>query len=258
MKDKEIRRNLLSFEKFIDYSKLYGAAFLYCLFFGYKGISMFPIQSEIFCRRDVFVTMTYPLWYSLIFLLPITITTISLVKYDFLPMCVIQNHSWKSLLWKQQKKIGMQSLFYSSVFLVVIFFWTSGMTVSNWERMGSYFYQKTDSTSQVITIEFFIIIFIVCFIRNYIMGQVLLLSLWKKATPVYGVLLLCGIICFEMAIAKYPILLRLFTIDYFMWVDKTMRIKIVGGVLFYSIIFGIWFRQIVKKKEWIRCQLPTT
>jgi hypothetical protein len=84
------------------------------------------------------------------------------------------------------------------------------------------------------------------------MGQILLLSLWKKATPVYGVLLLCGIICFEMAIAKYPILFRLLTIDYFMWVDKTTRIKIVGGVLLYLIIFAICFRQIVKKKEWIR------
>lgn len=93
------------FEKIVESSKLYGIALCYCFLIGNKVIGYFPIGSPYFCVRDFFVMMMYPMWYSIILLVPVTMTTIFFIKHDFLPMCIIQNDSWKSLLWKQQKKI---------------------------------------------------------------------------------------------------------------------------------------------------------
>ena len=252
MRDNKKRKRNIAFETIEELSKLYGIAFCYCIVIGSKILSMFPLRGAAFCVRNFFVLMMSPLWYSLLFLIPITITTISIIKHDFLPVCIIQNDSWKSLLWKQQKKLVFQSIWYTISFFSIVFFLTKGMRLENWNQMGSYFYQKTQRISEITTLEFFIILFILCLIRNYLIGDVILLSIWKKATPIYGVILLCCIICFEIVIVKFPIFLRLFTVDYIMWIEKNMRIQMVIGFFIYITIFSIGFQKMIKKKEWIR------
>ena len=118
--------------------------------------------------------------------------------------------------------------------------------------MGSYFYEKTERISEIGNIEFLMIVFIVSFIRNLIMSEIVLFSVWKKNTPIYGVIIVCIVICFESIMAKYPILFRLFAVDYRMWVEQSFRIQMLIGLVVYTGIFVICLKRIVRKKELMR------
>lgn len=231
---------------------VYGLSVCYLLLIGYKALNFFPIQSSIFCSRDFFVMMMYPQWYVLFFLLPIIITTICFTKHDFLLMSVLQYRSWKSLVWKQQKTLWIQAVVYTLMFMGLCFFYTNHMKLSNWEQLGSYFYQKTQSVIEIGNVEFFCLIFVLCFIRNYIMMQIVILSIWKKGTPIYGVLCLCCIFGIEVVSIQYTLLFRLFTMDYIVWKEQSLRIRAVVGVVVYSVLILMSWYRVIKKKEWLR------
>lgn len=219
--------------------------------FSINQINGINAYQDIFCILDCYVFMMSPMFYMTLIVFPIIITLSFSTKHDFMAIRITKYNSWKQLLKMQEGKILIYSVIYALIFMLVVgiigqFSVKAGF---NWNVEQSYFYMKSETTTNMGLVELLMFLFLMCVIRNVIIQNILLISLWVKNNIIYGIIAVFCIIFFEMNQPLMSMLLKLYSADYYIWSRQALRLRMVYGVLIYCLIGIIIFRFITSNKE---------
>ncbi len=213
-----------------------------------NGISDYQ---DIFCIMDCYVYMMSPWLYMTMIVFPLIITFSISTKHDFMAIRITKYSSWKQLLKMQEGKIFTYSVIYALIFMAVagIIGQFRVKVGFNWNVEKSYFYMKSETTTNLEFLEVLLFLFLMCVIRNIIIQNILLISFWVKNNIIYGIIAVFSIIFLEMSQPQMRILLKLYSADYYMWGKQALRLRMVYGVLVYCLIGIVVFHFITSNKE---------
>lgn len=225
-------------------------SFLYMLFF-LSQIEEIRAYQEVYCLLDCYVLMMSPLFYLGMMSLPIIFTFLCCTKHDFMAMRITKYPSWDYILKMQEGKLLVYSVLYAGIFMgmIALFAHFSVKTDFNWNLEQSYFYMQAETTTSMSYVELLFFFFILCVLRNFVMQNLLLLSLWGKNNSIYGIAAIFGIAIFELNNPKIRLLFQLFSPNYYIWSRQFLRYRMLFGVPVYALLGWVVFRMILARQE---------
>lgn len=236
-------------KKYIHNSVWFGSLYIGIAFsLLYTGIRRNAYLKGDICKLDYGVFLMKPLQYTLLMTLPLILSTYLMYRNEFSYAFVIRWESWQKLLLWQRKKSMVSSFFYAAVFIGLVCLTNKRIPIYNWNIQGSYYFFQTHRTLSLHSAEVIFYLFLMCGIRNFIIENILLFSIWKNSF-LQGVGCICGISCFEIAQRKYQVLYRLISSDYPIWADPNSRLEIFMVTGGYFLIGYFLFRICISKKE---------
>lgn len=214
------------------------------------AIKLYPIaEQENRCIMDDCVFGMRPLWYFITVVIPLFVQNIFCWKKDFLPAVILRRNSWKNNLYRQEIKCCLVSAFYAGAFLCLVMVSGAGKTVFNWNTIQSYYALKTGELCSYSVYEIFMFLLFLCFVRNFIIVNLVLAFLWEKGNGIYGFFVICVIYVFEICQEKIRIFNWLISPDYRVWASRENRIYTIIGIIGYLILGKIIFSKILNRKE---------
>lgn len=207
-------------------------------------------QKGTICRLDDMVFLMKPLQYTLLMTLPLLISTYSMYRHEFSYLYLIRYHSWKNLWIWQIKRSMINAILYAAflILIVVISQNGSGLSIYNWNKPGSYFFFQTYHILPLHAAEVILYLFFMCAVRNFIIENILLFSIWQNSF-LQGIIFLCMINCFEIVQKKYRIFYWLISSDYSIWIDQNSRITMFAVTGIYLLAGYRLFQYCINKKE---------
>lgn len=200
------------------------------------------------CRLDYGVFLMSPLRYAVLMFLPLMISTFLMYRHEFSYSFVLRYGSWKNLLFRQLKKSAGISFLYAVFLIGWVCLTERRLPVYNWDIQGSYYFFQTHSILLLHPAEVVLYVCLMCVIRNVIIINILLFSLWQNSF-LQGVVFLCVINCFEIVQKKYRIFYWLISPDYTVWTNQNSRIEMFAITGIYFLIGYLLFRHCINKKE---------
>ncbi len=227
---------------------------LYCTFYIFVSmnhLSLIATYKERMCLLDCYILMMNSMPYMVMVVLPLIITFSYSMRHDFMALHITKYKSWRQLLITQEMKVLLYSVIYALIFmvLVAIFAHFKVKEFFNWKEVQSYFYMKTNITTNMKLFEILILFFFLCVIRNFIIQNLFLLSIWIKNNILYGIIAVLAILFMEMNGTKTSLLFRIFSLDYYIWNSYILRINMILGAIIYYLIISISFYYITANKE---------
>lgn len=227
---------------------------LYCAFYIFismNHMSIINVYKERMCLLDCYVLMMNSMPYMLMIVLPLIITFSYSTRHDFIALHITKYKCWRQLLKIQEMKILLYSVIYALIFMVLIAIITHLQVreLFNWRTEQSLFYMKTNITTNMKFSEILLLFFLLCVIRNFIIQNLFLLSLWRKNNILYGIIAVFVILFIEMNGHKTGLLFRMFSLDYYIWNNYRLRINMILGAIIYCLVISISFYYITANKE---------
>lgn len=213
-------------------------------------IHTYPVaEQENYCIVDYCVFGMRPLRYFITMALPLLLQSVFCWKQDFLPMLMIRRMSWRNNLFRQEMKCCKISVLYALAFLCLVVFLNAGKELFNWNTGQSYYMVETGEVSPYGVFEIFLCLLFMCFIRNFMMLNLVLVFLWKKGNGIYGFFMICVIDIFEITQEKIKIFNWMISPDYRVWCHTVDRIYMAAGVVCYLLLGWAVFSKILNRKE---------
>lgn len=259
MNKNEIQKKKYIVENVIENIGILSISIIYTIIFmGFciNQIDSIEVYKESYCILDCFVFMMSPIYYMLMVVFPLILTFSFSTKNDFVAVHITKYNSWKHYLKVQEYKVFVYSILYACIFMLVVGIIGSIRVKAdfNWNIEQSFFYMKSETTTNMSFIELLLVFLLICIIRNFIIQNILLASLWLKNNILYGIIAVFSIVFFELNQPKMGVLLRLYSLDYYIWSRQVLRLRMVYGVFVYVFIGIIAFYFITSRKEVIQIE----
>ena len=238
-------------------SKTYILGILLC----WIGIFCFIVQDgeinyygKYYSLADCYIRMLRPIAYSILMIPFLLIGTCRSTKFDFYIPQLLRRKSKKEIFLIQEIKLAGMSLFYALIYTLGVSLAGIKKTESmiNWGNMDSVFCINNRCTLPNISLANVIILFfIITFIRNYLLSNIVLLIQWLCENATIGVFIVICISCFEITQEKVKIMLWIFTIDYPIWVNRSRRIEMLIFGFVYLLLAFLVFKIVIDHKEFL-------
>lgn len=204
---------------------------------------------------DVCVFLMQPLNYTMIMILPIILTSFRISKFDFIYNFTIRQNSWKQIWKKQIKQIAIMSLVFALFFVICIVIFSLGKKIPlfNWNVKQSFFFWRTEIILNFSAAEIYIYFLVCCFLRNFILQNIILLLEWFGIPRLIGVICIIVISLDEAVRGMDRLVSRLITADYAVWTNSSYRIETVIQTLVYFFMGYILYQIAINRKEIKHC-----
>lgn len=225
-----------------------------CIFWFIEQDGEINYYGKYYSLADCYIRMLRPIAYSILMIPFLLVGTCKSTKFDFyVPQLLRRKSKYKIFLIQEIKLAGISS-FYALIYSFGVSLAGIKKTelMINWGNMDSVFCVKNQYTLPNISLANVIILFfIITFIRNYLFSNIVLIIQWLCDNVTIGILIVVCIICFEITQKKIKILLWLFTLDYPVWINQSMRIKMMIFGIGYLLLTIFVFKRVINHKEFL-------
>lgn len=208
-------------------------------------------REDLYTTADALVNTMKPYAYGLGVLPVLVFLTVYSAGQDFHTAKILLRGDKKTVWRYQQKKLLILSVYLAVIFLAVIFLYGQyrHQPLFNWNSTSSYYFLVNHDVFQGNAAQVVFTVGLLCIWRNYIFGNIILLSKWRTRMFLPGVIVSVGITVIEIALPRVRILISELQPGYSMFMNQLERIHIVlGGAVWLWMIYMVTERA-VRKRE---------